>query len=287
MTAMPSITENLRRATGLLQGFSDSPRLDAEILLSKVLSRPRSALIAHGDAPLAAAEREEFERLLGDRQRGVPVAYLTGTREFWSLPLNVTRAVLIPRPETEALVDLVLQRLPRDRDVRVLDLGTGSGAIALAIASERPRARVTGTDLSGAALAVAAANAQALRLANTDWRCGSWFEAVAQQRFDVIVSNPPYVASGDPALAGLRDEPALALSPGPGGFEAFAAIIAGAPSHLEARGVLALEHGSTQAMKIAGMLAARGFHDISSHRDRAGLARVMLATVHPATQEPS
>ncbi|MFI4891363.1 MAG: peptide chain release factor N(5)-glutamine methyltransferase [Steroidobacterales bacterium] len=287
MTGASSISDNLLHAAGQLQGCSESPRLDAELLLCKVLVRSRAALIAHGDAQLADESRREYERLIRERQRGVPLAYLTGTREFWSLPLNVTPAVLVPRPETEDLVELILQRLPQDRDVSVLDLGTGSGAIALAIASERPRATVTATDLSEAALEVAAGNARRLGLRNIDWRCGSWFEAVAERRFDVIASNPPYVAAGDPALAELRQEPALALTPGPGGFEAFAAIAAGAAAHLAPRGLLALEHGSTQAAALAALLAAHGFDAISSHSDRAGLPRVMLATVQPSTQEPS
>lgn len=287
MMGASSVSENLRHATGLLRGCSDSPRLDAEVLLCKVLAWTRSALIAHDEAPLAQASRQEYDRLIGERQRGVPVAYLTGTREFWSMPLKVTPAVLVPRPETEDLVELVLQRMPPDQDTSVLDLGTGSGAIALAIASERPRATVTATDLSAAALAVAAGNARALGLDNINWRCGSWFAPVADQRYDVIVSNPPYVAADDPALAMLRGEPALALSPGPGGLEAFAAIAAGAAAHLTERGLLALEHGSTQGPALAALLAAHGFDQISSHCDRAGLARAMLATVHPSTQETS
>ena len=282
---MSSINEHLHLATSLLQQCSESPRLDAEVLLAKVLSCPRSALIANGDAALAQAMGEEFERLVGERQRGVPVAYLTGTREFWSLPLHVTPDVLEPRPETEDLVELILARLPSDQDACVLDLGTGSGAIALAIANERPRVRVIGTDVSGAALEIAAGNARSLGLTNVEWRRGSWFDAVAHQRYDIIVSNPPYVASRDPALKALQREPLVALSSGPMGWEAFVAIIASAPLFLTERGLLALEHGMGQAPALAAILEARGFTDISSHRDRAGHARVMLATFHPSIQE--
>jgi release factor glutamine methyltransferase len=283
---MISITEHLRLATNLLQQYSDTPRLDVEVLLAKVLACPRSALIANGDGTLTQAMREEFERLIGERQRGVPVAYLTGTREFWSLPLHVTPDVLVPRPETEELVELILARLPADRDACVLDLGTGSGAIALAIASERPRARVIGTDVSEAALEIAAGNAKTLGLTNVEWRRGSWFDAVAHQRYDVIVSNPPYVASRDPVLKALQREPLVALSSGPMGWEAFVAIIASAPLFLTDKGLLALEHGMGQAPALAAILEARGFKDISSHHDRAGHARVMLATFQPSNQEP-
>jgi len=285
--SMPSINEHLRLATEHLRQCSDSPRLDAEVLLAAVLARPRSALIANGDEALDPAMREKFDHLILERQRGVPVAYLTGTREFWSLPLHVTPAVLVPRPETEDLVELILARLPADRDALVLDLGTGSGAIALAIASERPRVRVIGTDVSVEALEIATGNAHALGLKNVEWRVGSWFDAVAKQRFDVIVSNPPYVASRDPALKALREEPLVALSAGPMGWEAFVAIIAGAPLFLTDHGLLALEHGSGQAPALAAILKARGFRDISSHLDRAGHARVMLATFQPSRQERS
>jgi release factor glutamine methyltransferase len=284
---MQSINEHLRLATENLRQCSDSPRLDAEVLLASVLARPRSALIAGGDEPLSPAISEKFDRLILERQRGVPVAYLTGTREFWSLPLHVTPAVLVPRPETEELVELILARLPADRDTQVLDLGTGSGAIALAIASERPRARVIGTDVSRDALEIAAGNASSLGLTNVEWRIGSWFDAVAKKRFDVIVSNPPYVASRDPALKALHSEPLVALSAGPMGWEAFVAIIASAPLFLADHGLLALEHGMGQAPALAAILKARGFRDISSHQDRSGHARVMLATLYPSNQEPS
>jgi len=165
MSPTATIDGSLRQAAGLLQRCSDSPRLDAEVLLAKVLSRPRSALVAHADAPLDAAAAKQFRHLIDERRRGVPVAYLTGTREFWSLPLNVTPAVLVPRPETEDLVELVLERLRPDAPVRVLDLGTGSGAIALALASERPLASITAVDLSAAALGVAAAGSRERRVA--------------------------------------------------------------------------------------------------------------------------
>jgi release factor glutamine methyltransferase len=208
---------------------------------------------------------------------------LTGVREFWSLPLRVTPAVLAPRPETETLVAAVLAAVPVDRDCAILDLGTGSGAIAIALASERPRARVTGTDLSSAALEVAVDNARRLDLSRIDWRQGLWFDAVPDRRFDVIVSNPPYVADGDAALARLAAEPTLALTPGVTGLEAFAAIIARAAEHLHASGLLAFEHGASQGADVGALLARHGFTHIRLHEDHAGLPRVTLATLQSST----
>jgi len=259
---------------------SDSPRLDAEILLGMVLGRTRSGLIAHGDERVSPDSERAFSSLLEARRRGMPVAYLTGSREFWSLNLAVTPAVLVPRPETEVLVELALGHLPVDRECAVLDLGTGSGAIALAIAKERPWARVTGTDISQAALDIAAGNSQRLGLSQVVWRQGSWFDAVPGERFDYIVANPPYVAANDPALRSLHAEPLLALTPGLSGLEAFRAIIAAAPGHLREGGRLGLEHARNQAGDVAQLLAQRDFADISTHADAAGLPRVTVARFH-------
>ncbi len=282
---MQTITGVLQSATLQLQGFSASPRLDAEVLLGQVLGRPRASLIAHGELALGADADRAFAQLLAERRRGVPVAYLTGVREFWSLPLRLTPAVLVPRPETETLVEQVLARIGLQGDARVLDLGTGSGAIALALASERPLARITATDISAPALEVARHNGRSLGLDRVDWRCGSWFEPVAGERFDLIVSNPPYVAARDPALETLSAEPRLALTPGDTGYEAFELILAGASRHLRRGGVLALEHGSTQATTLSGMFAGHGFEQISTHVDAAGLPRVTLATINPSHQD--
>jgi release factor glutamine methyltransferase len=287
-----TVAEILRSATRSLEGHSDSPRLDAELLLGNTLRLSRSGLIAHGNEPVAGDCQKAYAGLIGQRQRGVPIAYLTGIQEFWSLSLRVTPAVLVPRPETELIVELALQLLPEQQARTspgparsILDLGTGSGAIALAIASERPRARITGIDVSPSALEVAIQNARDLGLSNLDWRLGSWFDPVPGERFDLIVANPPYVAAADPALEKLRAEPALALSVGPTGLEALSAIAGAAAPHLRDQGWLILEHGSNQAPDVAQLLRRHGFTEVRSHFDLSGKPRATLGTVHSPQQE--
>ncbi len=279
LTVNPTVAESLRVAARTLAGHSDSPRLDAELLLCQVLNLPRSGLIVHGTDPLSAASRAAYDNLLAQRLQGEPIAYLTGTREFWSLALTVTRDVLVPRPETELLVEQALARLSPDRAHTVLDLGTGSGAIALALAAERPLARIVGVDVSAPALAVAQHNARKLELTQIDWRLGSWFDAVPGERFDLIVSNPPYVAAADPALRRLSAEPLLALAPGPTGLEALSAIVARAAEHLHPHGWLLLEHGNAQAPDVTRLLEQHGFGHVRSYPDYAGQPRVTLGAV--------
>ena len=273
---MDTIADTLRLAARTLAASSDSPQLDAEVLLSTVMGVVRSALIVRAEEPVDAELLRAYRRLIDRRMSGIPVAYLTGRREFWSLPLKVTPAVLVPRHETELLVEMALKVIPKAEARSVLDLGTGSGAVALAIASERPLARVTGADVSPAALGVARDNARALTLPNLAWRLGSWFDAVPGERFDAIVANPPYIAAGDPALAALEAEPELALVSGPAGLDALAAIIEGAAPHLESGGWLVLEHGSTQHGDVASMLERRGFGGVETHEDFSGRPRVTL-----------
>jgi release factor glutamine methyltransferase len=288
-----TVAETLQSGASALNSHSDSPRLDAELLLGKILGLPRSGLIARSNEPVAMELEQAYASLIERRVKGAPVAYLTGTREFWSLALRVTPAVLVPRPETELLVELALQRLPEPRRPpetppresaehthSILDLGTGSGAIALALASERPRLRVTGVDVSPAALDVAIQNSRDLGLLNIDWRLGSWYEAVPGQKFSMIVANPPYVAAADPALEELAAEPAIALRAGFTGLEALAVIAAGAAAHLRECGWLILEHGSGQAADVARLLERHGFTSIRSHLDFSGKPRVTLGTVH-------
>lgn len=244
-------------------------RTDAEWLLLHVLQRPRGWLYAHRDDPLPEDAAHRFDALVERRARGEPVAYLTGRRGFWSLDLEVGPAVLIPRPETELLVELALQRIAPERSARIVDLGTGSGAIALAIARERPRAQVVAVDVSIDALAVAQRNARRLGLANVAFRHGDWLAPLAGERFDLIAGNPPYIAEHDPHLAegDLRFEPPLALASGADGLDAIRRIVRDAPAHLHAGGWLLLEHGLEQGAAVRTLLQGAGFVDVATHRD--------------------
>ena len=290
MTPVATVIDNLQQGASALGRLSESPRLDAELLLGFVLGLSRAGLIARSTEPVPTMSERAFTGLIDRRLQGAPVAYLTGTREFWSLPLTVTPAVLVPRPETELLVELALELMreycsdPAEnqppRAGSVLDLGTGSGAIALAIASERPGSRVTGVDISPAALQVAMQNSRDLGLTHIDWRLGSWFEAVAGETFDVIVANPPYVAAADPALRTLTAEPLIALSAGPTGLDALSDITRAAAPFLKAQGWLLLEHGRAQAPDVAQLLRSQGFTGVRTHVDFSGKPRVTLGTVH-------
>jgi len=249
------------------------------MLLAHVLERTRAWLFAWPEHVPNAAQAAAFERLVEARAGGTPIAYLLGRRAFWSFDLALTPAVLIPRPETELLVGLALERLPRDVACTVADLGTGSGAIALALAHERPLARVRATDRSADAIAVAQANAQRLGLANVEFACGDWCEALGGMRFEVIVSNPPYIASDDPHLSrgDLRHEPLSALASGEDGLDAIRTIVATAPSHLLPGGWLLLEHGWEQAPQVRELFVRNGGRDAASARDLAGHERVTFA----------
>ena len=250
--------------------------VDAQWLLAHALGRSTAWLYAHADDAVGNAAAVHFETLVERRVAGEPVAYLTGRRGFWSFELQVTPDTLIPRPETELLVELALTHLPPDRVLQVADLGTGSGAIALALAHERPRAQVLATDASPAALDVARANATSLGIANIAFAHGDWCAALEQRRFDLIASNPPYIAAGDPhlALGDLRREPAAALASGVDGLDAIRRIVAGTPLHLVAGGWLLLEHGMEQGDAVRGLLRDAGFVDASTDRDLEGRDRV-------------
>ncbi len=255
----------------------DSPRADADILLAHVLGRPRSYLLAWPERELSPGQWTAFQALVERRARGEPVAYLTGSREFFGLGLAVSNAVLIPRPETELLVEAALERLPGG-PCMVADLGSGSGAIALAIAKMRPDARVVAVDASRQALEVARTNAERLGLRNVELREGDWCKGLADERFDMIVSNPPYICEDDPHLArgDVRFEPAMALASGADGLDAIRAIVACAPLHLSPGGWLLFEHGFDQAEAVAGLMRKAGFIDVESLRDLLGHGRVTL-----------
>jgi release factor glutamine methyltransferase len=269
----------LENATSALACSSPSAALDAQLLLAHTLDESTAFLRARPEHVPTDAQRERFAALVARRRAGEPVAYLRGTREFWSLPLRVTADVLVPRPETEGVVEAALARIPPDADLRVLDLGTGSGAIALAIAHERPACRVTATDGSDAALAVARANADALGLTNVEFRCGDWYAPVAQERFHVIVANPPYVADDHPRLRDgeLSHEPRIALLGGPDGMRDLRTVIAGAPARLVPGGTIVLEHGYDQRELVRDALVASGFELVQCYQDLAGLDRVSAA----------
>jgi release factor glutamine methyltransferase len=255
---------------------SESAALDAELLLAYVLKQSKAYLRTHSQHRLDTTAASRYRELLSRRAQAEPVAYLTGEREFWSLSLRLTPDVLIPRPETELAVERCLA-LRGDVACSVADLGTGSGAIALALATERRHWRLVATDRSEAALRVARANAARLYLREIEFLQGDWFEPLGKRQFDIIVSNPPYVRSDDPALDALRFEPAMALSPGVNGLEALHTIIARARSALLPAGWLVLEHGTAQAADVAQALVTAGYARVRCHADLAGHDRVTEA----------
>lgn len=251
------------------------PRTEAELLLLHLLGCDRGWLFAHADDTLPDDAARSLQSLSQRRAAGEPLAYITGRREFWSLALQVSPAVLIPRPDTEILVQWALELAAANAVDAVLDLGTGSGAIALALARELPAVRVTASDASAAALAVAQANGIALATP-VEWLEGSWFDPVPGRRWSLIVSNPPYIAADDPHLdrGDLPAEPAAALVAGPTGLECLTAIIAAAPAHLLASGWLLLEHGYDQGAAVRDLLRAAGFTGVVTRRDLGGRDRV-------------
>lgn len=253
-------------------------RHEAEQLLAHALGRDRAWLFAHAIDELEAGQVAAFEALLARRIAGEPVAYLTGRRSFWTLELEVNADTLIPRPETELLVELALARLPDAEKINVADLGTGSGAIALSLAQERPRAWVIATDASAGALAVAKRNALSHGIGNVEFRQGSWFAPLSGERFDLIASNPPYIAVDDPHLqqGDLRFEPATALSSGSDGLEDIRDIVAHAGEHLVAGGWLLLEHGLEQGAAIRGLLEIAEFVEVETAQDLEMRNRVTL-----------
>lgn len=254
-------------------------RLEARVLAAFAWDVSPAWLIAHDTDPPSGTHAAKFESLLTRRLEGVPVAYLVGTREFYGRPFQVSPEVLIPRPDTELLVERALARIPPDQAMAVLDLGTGSGCIAITLALERPLAQVTAVDRSAAALKIARHNAVSLH-ARVELLRSDWFGALATRRFGLIVSNPPYIASADPHLAGgLRYEPAGALVAGADGLDDLRRLTRAAPAHLDPGGVLLLEHGYNQADAVQALLRAQGFDQVRSWTDLAGIRRVSGGTL--------
>lgn len=260
-----------------LSHISDSARLDADILLCQTIDMPRSYVFAHPEDELDELALSRFEVLLQRRIDGEPIAYITGSREFWSRELLVSPATLVPRPETELLVELALREIPDDAQWQILDLGTGSGAIAISIAGERPLCEITATDISADALAIARENVRQASLVNVTCLEGSWAAPITTREFKIIVSNPPYVRADDEALALLRHEPLLALVAGEDGLDEIRILAVECMPILCADGWLMLEHGDDQQGGVASILSAAGWTEITCHNDLAGKPRVTVA----------
>jgi len=273
------IIQHLKNATQQLESISDSARLDAEVLLAYSLNKNRTWLITWPDKELNENETQLFNALLKRRQSGEPIAHITGTREFWSLDLNVSKDTLIPRPETELMIEEILKAYPQSSNINCLDLGTGSGAIALALASERPDWKITATDKSVAALDIAKQNAKQLQLNNVHFINGSWFEALQAdspklttehvQLFDIIASNPPYIPQSDPHLSqgDVRFEPVSALASGEDGLDDIRLICRQALKHMKSGALLIIEHGFDQKAKLHDIFMDSGYKNIQQFSD--------------------
>lgn len=278
MTDIASLLKQTTDETG-----AGLQRIDAEFLLAHVLAKPRSWLYAFADHVPSEQQRSEFAALVQRRVNGEPIAYITGRRGFWSFDLQVTPDTLIPRPETELLVELSVARIHPEQACRVLDLGTGTGAVALAIAQECPKAGVLAVDVSDAALRVAESNADELKIRTVEFMRSDWYAELAGRTFDVIVSNPPYIEAADAHLqqGDLRFEPLTALASGADGLDAIRLIIAGAKYHLKPQGWLLIEHGWNQAAALGDLFAQAGFIDISTEQDLEDRDRVTFGLNPP------
>ena len=277
MTQDKAIDEAVADAAGQLDRVSDSARLEAELLVARSINMPRSYLFAHPEDTLDESALDRLGESLERRLGGEPMAYITGVKEFWSLEFMVSPATLVPRPETELLVDLALREIPRRAAWKVLDLGTGSGAIGLAIASERRLCDVTATDTSAGAISIARQNVRQLELANVTCLEGDWTEPVAGQLFDVIASNPPYVRDGDAALESLEAEPTVALLGGADGLDHYKKLACECRGIIRPGGMLLLEHGIDQQRAIVELLLQNGWTTVQGHNDYFGNPRVVTA----------
>ena len=271
---MATIKQTLALA-GRLDGLSDTARLDVAVLLAHALERDKTYLYTWPDRELTAAQQQVFESLLAQRQKGVPIAYLVGEKEFWSLPIKVSSDTLIPRPDTELLVQRGLELFASDSPRTIADLGTGTGAIALALAHERSRWQVLGADISPQIVALAEQNRVAFQLMNLRFVVSDWCSALPKQAFDLILGNPPYIAADDPHLlcGDVRFEPKTALVSEEDGLHDIKCIATQAKDHLKLQGFLLLEHGCQQAQAVREILSAVGYSNMKTFQDLAGLDR--------------
>jgi release factor glutamine methyltransferase len=278
MNTIHTINDNLTVAIQQLNIASDTPRLDAEVLLAHALNVTRTQLLTRGDKILSSIEQACFQQLLNRRLMGEPIAYIVGQREFWSLTFAVTPATLVPRPETELLVELALQKFSKEVTIKAADLGTGSGAIALAIAHERPDWQLVATDNRAAALALAKRNAAALQIGNVEFILSDWFEALGGKLFDLIISNPPYIAADDRHLmqGDVRFEPISALVSGADGLQDLRKMARQSWAYLLPGGWLLLEHGFEQAQFVRKLLVEAGYVEVASKCDLSGKERVTI-----------
>ncbi len=273
---MTTIIKTILEAASALNAQSTSPRVDAEILLAHLLNVSRAYIYSYPETELQPNIQNAFQSLLQARIEGIPIAYLIGQREFWSLPLLVTKDTLIPRPETELLVEKALEQLPTEKPLKILELGTGSGAIACALAQSQTNWQITASDMSLDALNIAKQNASNLNLSNITFVHSNWFRSIPEGNFDAILSNPPYLANDDSHLmeGDLRFEPKLALVSGPNGLESLQSIIEQSYNRLVTHGILLLEHGFQQRQAVAEQLSINGYQNIRCWQDFQGHDRV-------------
>lgn len=279
---MSTIKTLLANAANTLSSHSDSPLLDAEVLLGFVLDKPRTYLRAWCDNTLTDQQQISFATLIKQRQQGIPIAYLTGTREFWSRDFTVTSDVLIPRPDTELLIELSLELIPKNLAVKLIDLGTGSGIIAVTLAVERPNAQVIAVDASKAALNIAQHNAQQHQLTNIEFYQSNWFSHVPNEPFDLVISNPPYIAPDDEHLqqGDVRFEPKSALIADNKGLSDIEIIADKARGYLKPAGHLLIEHGYNQAPQVQAIFNMLAYDKVQSYRDLSGQPRVTYGQKH-------
>lgn len=282
--ANQSIQSQLDRATTLLSSVSESARLDAEVLLCHCLGKPRSFLRAWPERQLNSTQSRQFLALLEQRRQGWPIAYLTGEREFWSRTFLVTPDVLIPRPDSELLIELSLSLLPDRQACKIIDLGTGSGILAITLAAELPLAQVLATDISEYALKVARQNAEQLRVGNVRFENSHWFDAVSDGDFDLVISNPPYIAESDPHLqqGDVRFEPKTALISDETGLKDIRLLAEQAGNHLKPNGGLLIEHGYDQSDQVQTILKQLHYRQVATHSDLSGNPRVTSGIWNPA-----